>query len=97
MNRSDIMSSLQSEDKKALLNRLSRIEGQVRGLARMIEEDKYCIDILTQIAASRGALKNVGLKVLQRHVEGCVSDAIQNGNTEEVVPELLDTVNRFVD
>lgn len=91
------MSSLNKEEKKKLLNRLSRIEGQVRGLARMIEEDKYCIDILTQIAATRGALKNVGLKVLQSHVEGCVSSAIKKGDTESVVPELLETVNRFMD
>ena len=80
-----ISNSISEEDKKNLITRLRRIEGQIRGLQRMIDEEKYCVDILTQIAASRGALKNVGLKVLQRHVEGCVSDAIQNGNTEEGV------------
>ncbi len=91
------MSSLEEEDKKALLNRLSRIEGQVRGIKKMIEEDKYCIDILTQITATRGALKNAGLKVLNRHIQGCVSDAIEKGESEEVVPELIDIVNRFMD
>ncbi len=91
------MSSLTSEDKKALANRLKRIEGQVRGINRMIEEDKYCIDILTQLAATRGALKNVGLKVLNRHVQGCVSNAIQEGENDEIIKELVDTVDRFVD
>jgi len=91
------MSSLEKEDKKALMNRLSRIEGQVRGIQKMIEEDKYCIDILTQITATRGALKNAGLKVLNRHIQGCVSDAIEKGESEEVVPELIDIVNRFMD
>jgi len=92
-----IMSSLTGEDKKALTNRLKRIEGQVRGINRMIEEDKYCIDILTQIAATRGALKNVGLKVLNRHVEGCVSNAMQEGDNNEIIEELVNTVDRFVD
>ncbi len=91
------MSSLTGEDKKALTNRLKRIEGQVRGINRMIEEDKYCIDILTQIAATRGALKNVGLKVLNRHVQGCVSNAIQEGDNNEIIEELVNTVDRFVD
>ncbi len=91
------MSSLESEDKKALLNRLSRIEGQVRGIRKMIEEEKYCVDILTQIAATRGALKNAGLKVLNRHIDGCVSDAIEEGESQQVVPELIDVVNRFMD
>lgn len=91
------MSSLEDEDKKALLNRLSRIEGQVRGIRRMIEEEKYCIDILTQIAATRGALKNAGLKVLNRHIEGCVSEAIEKGESEKVVPELIEVVSRFMD
>ncbi len=91
------MSSLEKEDKKALMNRLSRIECQVRGIQKMIEEDKYCIDILTQITATRGALKNAGLKVLNRHIQGCVSDAIEKGESEEVVPELIDIVNRFMD
>ncbi len=91
------MSSLTGEDKKALTNRLKRIEGQVRGINRMIEEDKYCIDILTQIAATRGALKNVGLKVLDRHVQGCVSNAMQQGDNSEIIEELVNTVDRFVD
>ncbi len=91
------MSSLKKEDKKALLNRLNRIEGQVRGVKKMIEEEEYCIDILTQITAIRGALKNAGLKVLDRHIEGCVSTAIEEGESEKVVPELIDTVNRFMD
>ncbi len=96
LNKSE-MSSLEEEDKQALLNRLNRIEGQVRGIKKMIRNEKYCIDILTQITATRGALKNAGLKVLNRHIDGCVSDAIEKGESKEVVPELIDIVNRFMD
>ncbi|ADQ15466.1 metal-sensitive transcriptional regulator [Halanaerobium hydrogeniformans] len=70
------MSSLSDEESKNLIIRLRRIEGQIRGLQRMIEEDKYCVDILTQISASRGALKKVGLKILDSHINGCVKNAI---------------------
>ena len=90
------MSSLNEEDKKDLLLRLRRIEGQIRGLQRMIEEDKYCVDILTQINASRGALKKVAMKVLNRHINGCVSSGLKNED-EELIDELMDVISKFTD
>ncbi len=63
-----------AEDKIRILNRLKRIEGQVRGIARMVEEDKYCIDVLTQISASTSSLRAVGLLILEDHIRGCVID-----------------------
>lgn len=67
---------MQTESKPKVLNRLSRIEGQVRGLARMVEQDRYCIDILTQIQAVRAALSRVETEVLKDHVDHCVMGAI---------------------
>jgi DNA-binding FrmR family transcriptional regulator len=81
-----------------LLKRLARIEGQVRGVARMIEDDRYCIDILTQLAAVDTALEAVALKVLEDHVDHCVAGALASGNTEEATEksrELLEAVQRF--
>ena len=74
-----------------ILSRLKNIEGQVRGIQRMVEEDQYCIDILTQISAARSALNSVGMKVLRRHVRTCVSDAIRDGGTssDEMINELM--------
>lgn len=79
------------------LRRLKRIEGQVRGLARMIEEERYCIDILTQLRAARAALKKVEEHVLREHVEHCVVRAVEGGGQErrEKIDELLDAVARF--
>jgi DNA-binding FrmR family transcriptional regulator len=85
-------------DDQAILNRLRRIEGQVRGLQRMVEEDAYCIDILTQVAAVRTALEQVALRVLDGHVRGCVADAVAgNGDEggEEKLDELMAAVERF--
>jgi CsoR family transcriptional regulator, copper-sensing transcriptional repressor len=71
------------ENKEKLLNRLSRIEGQVRGVARMIEEDRYCIDILTQIQAARSALARVETEMLKDHLGHCIEAAITGGDAEE--------------
>jgi CsoR family transcriptional regulator, copper-sensing transcriptional repressor len=79
------------------LKRLSRIEGQVRGLARMLEEDRYCIDVITQVAAVRAALKRVEEQVLEDHVRHCVEHAIMSGDAEEQrkkVAELLEVLRR---
>jgi len=92
------MNSLSEEDKNNLVIRLRRIEGQIRGLQRMIEQDKYCVDILTQINASRGGLKKVALKVLDRHVNGCVKNAISQEEGEaEIIAELMDVIDKFTD
>lgn len=83
--------------KSACLKRLNRIEGQVRGLARMVEQDRYCIDVVTQIAAVRAALRKVEEEVLRDHVAHCVEEAIASGDKAEQrakVAELMDVVAR---
>ncbi len=82
--------------KDDLAKRLSRIEGQVRGIGRMVADEKYCVDILTQIAAVRAALDKVAMGVLEDHVNGCVREGIAAGDGERHATELLDVVERFV-
>ncbi len=85
-------------DKAALTRRLHRIEGQVRGIERMVEDDRYCIDILTQIAAVNTALESLAFRVLDDHVNHCVAGAIASGDPEEAAvksKELLEAVQRF--
>ena len=82
-----------------LLKRLAHIEGQVRGISKMIEDDRYCIDILTQLGAVDTALEAVAVKVLEEHVEHCVAGALASGDkqaAEEKSRELLEAVQRFV-
>ena len=84
-------------DSRAVHNRLRRIEGQVRGLQRMVDEDAYCIDILTQVAAVQTALEQVAVNVLDAHVRGCVADAVSGGDgqADEKLDELMAAVRRF--
>ena len=85
-------------DKQALTKRLHRIEGQVRGIERMVEDDRYCIDILTQVAAVKTALESLAFNVLDGHVNHCVAEALASGDSsaaEEKSRELLDAVQRF--
>ncbi len=85
-------------DKDALVKRLHRIEGQVRGIERMVEQERYCIDILTQISAVTTAIESLGLKILGDHVNSCVADAFASGDREaaaEKSRELLAAVERF--
>ncbi len=85
-------------DKETLAKRLHRIEGQVRGIERMVEDDRYCIDILTQIAAVNTALESLAFKVLDDHVNHCVSDALASGDPSAAAKksqELLEAVHRF--
>ena len=89
--------SMQEEVKENCIQRLARIEGQVRGVARMVGEGRYCIDILTQIAAVQAALRKVESEILQNHVNTCVEHAITSGNAEEQrrkVAELMEVLNR---
>lgn len=83
------------EEKDKVINRLKRIEGQVRGIQSMVEEDRYCVDILVQITAIQSALKNVGFAVTERHIKHCVTDAIQNGEGEETIDELMSVLKQF--
>jgi CsoR family transcriptional regulator, copper-sensing transcriptional repressor len=85
-------------DKEALTKRLHRIEGQVRGIERMVEEDRYCIDILTQVGAVKTALEGMALEILNDHVTHCVHDALASGDPKaatEKSKELLAAVERF--
>ena len=87
-----------TKDKEALVKRLHRIEGQVRGIERMVEEDRYCIDILTQISAVTTALESLAFQILDDHVQHCVSGALASGNKDEAETksrELLEAVHRF--
>ena len=82
--------------KEDLSKRLGRIEGQVRGIARMVDEEQYCVDILTQIAAIRAALDQVAVGVLEDHVQGCVAEALASNEGKESLAELVDVLERFV-
>jgi DNA-binding FrmR family transcriptional regulator len=83
-----------SKDKSQLVRRLSRIEGQVRGIARMIERDEYCVDILQQTAALRAAVDAVSLLVMEDHIQGCVRTAAERGEADKYVGEVVDVVRR---
>ena len=85
-------------DKEALTKRLRRIEGQVRGIEKMVDEDRYCVDVLTQISAVTKALDSLAFEVLDDHVRHCVSDAIAAGDAKGAAAkseELLAAVQRF--
>ena len=84
-----------SEQKKTLLNRLKRLEGQVRGLEKMIEDDAYCNDILQQSMSAASAIDGFNQELLACHVKGCVAEGIKNGD-EEIVDELLKTMRKLM-
>lgn len=84
-----------TEDKDKLLKRLSRVEGQVRGVSRMVEEERYCIDVLTQISAIQAALDKVALALIDDHTRHCVVEA-EGGERVEKVDELMAALGRFV-
>lgn len=87
-----------SADKEAVLKRLKRIEGQVRGIERMVEEDTYCIDVLTQVSAATKALQSVALILVGDHLNHCVADAMVQGGTQaqEKIQEAQDAIARLV-
>ncbi len=85
-----------TEDEKIkVLNRLKRIEGQVRGLQKMVEDDRYCMDVLVQISAINSALKQVGFSLMERHANTCVKHSIESGNGEDYIDELMKVVRQF--
>jgi DNA-binding FrmR family transcriptional regulator len=89
---------IDDETKVKVLGRLRRIEGQVQGIQRMVDEEKYCVDILLQLTAVEGAVEQVQRLLLGRHIESCVADAIRTGSTrdrQKKVDELLDVFSRF--
>lgn len=84
------------EQKDALLTRLKKIEGQVQGIQRMLHQDKYCVDVLIQIAAVRAALDRVGMILFENHARGCLMSAMEQGQQEEMVEELVDVLRKFM-
>jgi CsoR family transcriptional regulator, copper-sensing transcriptional repressor len=88
---------MQRDNKPGLLNRLRRVEGQVRGVARMVEDDRYCVDILAQVQAARAALKGVETELLKDHLGHCIEGAIVSGDKEEQrrkAAELIELLER---
>lgn len=82
------------EEKKKLINRLSRIEGQIRGIRNLVENDAYCVDILTQSAAAKNAFAAFNRELLRRHIEGCVVRDIQNDEAD--IDELMDIIGNLM-
>lgn len=76
-------------EKQALQKRLARLEGQVRGIAGMVSDDRYCVDILTQIAAARSALDAVAQQLLESHLKGCVAKAVAEGDSDNAIAEVM--------
>ncbi len=88
---------IKAKDKEKIQNRLKRIEGQVRGVRRMVDEEAYCVDILTQVSSIVSAMEKVGAILLKDHVEHCVRESIEKGeNPDEKIEELTDAVERFL-
>jgi len=86
-----------ADNKEAILKRLRRAEGQVRGISRMVEEDKYCIDILTQISATQAALDKVALELVRDHAKHCLTnDALGHGSTDDKANELVGAIGRLI-
>jgi CsoR family transcriptional regulator, copper-sensing transcriptional repressor len=82
-------------DRVALAKRLRRIEGQVRGIGKMIDEDRYCIDVLTQVSAVQAALDALALQLLEHHLHGCVQHAVKSGDGERAIEEALGVIRKF--
>ena len=87
---------INEEVKANALLRLRKIEGQIKGISKMIDEEKYCIDVINQITAAQRALDQVALAIMKRHVESCVSSAVKEGKGSGKIDELMDAINRFV-
>ena len=81
--------------KDDLARRLNRVEGQVRGIAKMLDDDRYCVDILTQVAAVQSALDALARKLLEHHLHGCVKQAISSGDGDAAIAEALEVVRKF--
>jgi DNA-binding FrmR family transcriptional regulator len=83
-------------NKSDLLRRLKKVEGQVRGVQKMIEEDRYCMDILVQLAAIKSATNSIGLAILEGHTKSCVSNAIRSGDGDHAINEMMEVLRSFV-
>ena len=87
---------INEEVKSDALLRLRKIEGQIKGISKMVDEEKYCIDIINQITAAQRAVDQVALAIMKRHVESCVSSAVKEGKGSPKIDELMETINKFV-
>lgn len=83
------------EDKKAVIRRLRRIEGQIKGIQKMVEEDKFCGDILVQVSAARAALNSVGGIILENYMKGCLMNYLQGATKEEELDRLIETMIKY--
>ena len=83
------------QDTRSLLNRLSRIEGQIRGIRRMVEEEAYCIDIITQVSAARSALNSFSREILSDHIRHCVTEDVKEGSQDKI-DELINTLQKMM-
>ena len=82
--------------RKTVINRLSRIEGHIRGIKKMVDEERDCPDLLHQIAAVKGALNKTGELILEDHIESCLIDAVRQGSTEEYVKNLKEAISKLI-
>ena len=82
-------------DAADLAKRINRIEGQVRGIGKMLAEDRYCIDILTQVSAVQSALDALALQLLEHHLHGCVQHAVRSGDGDHAIAEALEVIRKF--
>jgi len=87
--------TVERADKETLAHRINRIEGQVRGIGKMIEEDRYCIDVLTQISAIQSALDALSIRMLESHLAGCVQKAVHEGNGETAIAEVIAVMRKL--
>jgi DNA-binding FrmR family transcriptional regulator len=90
--------AIQNEEKEDVLRRLNRIEGQVKGLKRLVEEDTYCVDVMTQISSVHEALRSVGKILMRNHLQHCVTDALREGDAgkaEKTYQEMMDLIYKF--
>jgi DNA-binding FrmR family transcriptional regulator len=90
--------AIQNEEKEDVLRRLNRIEGQVKGLKRLVEEDTYCVDVMTQISSVHEALRSVGKILMRNHLQHCVTDALRDGDegkAEKTYQEMMDLIYKF--
>lgn len=83
-----------AKNRDQLLKRVNRLEGQARGIGRMIEDDRYCLEIVTQLSAIQAAARELSLQLLEDHVSHCVADAIRSGDAEPKIQELIETLGR---
>lgn len=84
------------DSKEDLMRRLKKIEGQVKGIQRMVENDKYCVDVLVQVSAVRAALNKVGTMIFEHHSRGCLRDALKDNDQEAAVEELIGVLTKFI-